>query len=273
VPDSIRRCNPERSGDGPQALLGPEAARTIAGVFGHKDEVETTATVVAVSQESKYAEQNAKYKVVLDVNGVDEPVFRTSVEQRFLTLLQTPNPGDVVNVRYDRKHHEVEMLVKGDPRFDVEAAQKQREQQQAAAVEAAMAQPPGSPPPAQAGVPTIRNVPGDFPMAVGPTVVQTSRQVIDATQVPGLREAILAALQAHGIDVAKVEDLASNLRAQAAGDAPAAPTAPSPMSPAPTPTSATDPAGRIPHLKMLRDSGLLTADEYQTLEAKLLGRP
>ena len=243
-------------------------------MFGHKDEVETTATVVVVSQESKHIVHDAKYRVVLDVNGVGEPVFRTTVEQRFYSALETPDPGDVVNVRYDRKRHEVEMLVKGDPRFDLEAAQKQRDQQQASAVEAAITQPAGSPPPTGAipAIPAIRNVPGDFPMAVGPTVVQTSRQVIDATQVPGLREAILSALQAHGIDVAKVEDLAGDLRTQAAGRAPAAPTAPSPMSPASTPTSATDQAGRIPHLKMLRDSGLLTADEYQTLEAKLLGR-
>ena len=239
-------------------------------MFGHKDEVETTATVIAVSQESKFAEQNAKYTVVLDVNGVDEALFRTSVEQRFLTLLQAPNPGDVVNVRYDRKHNEVEMLVKGDPRFDVDAAMKLRDQRQADAVEAALAQPPGSPPPTPPGVPDIRNVPGDFPMAVGPNVVQTSRQVIDATQVPGLRDAILSALQAHGIDVAKVEQLASSLGSQAAGGVPPA-AAPPTSSPSPT-AAPSDPQQRLPHLRMLRDSGLLTAEEYQALESKLLGQ-
>jgi hypothetical protein len=55
-----------------------------------------------------------------------------------------------------------------------------------------------------------------------------------------------------------------------------APTAPpAPGSSAPAASAATlsqDPDGRIQHLKMLRDSGLLTADEYQTLEAKLLGQ-
>src|SRR6266571_3870294 len=264
TPDSIRRCNSEPLLGTGHALLRPEAARTIAGMFGHKDEVETTATVVAVSQESKYAEQNAKYKVVLDVNGVGEPVFRTSVEQRFLTLLQAPNPGDVVNVRYDRKHHEVEMLVKCDPRFDAEAAQEQRDQQQAAAVEAAMAQPPGSPPPAGAA-PGIPGMHGGFPMAGLPTVVQTSRQVIDATHVPGLREAIVAALQAHGIQV-------PNLAKMAEGETPTPPSSASAVAVVPAAAAPTDPQGRIPHLKMLRDSGLLTADEYGTLEAKLLGR-
>ena len=127
-----------------------------------------------------------------------------------------------------------------------------------------MAQPAGSPPP-EGAVPSIPGMPAGFPMAGTPTVVQTSRQVIDATQVPGLREAIVAALQAHGIQVPNLATLAGG----------ATPTPPAPMSAAPAAPAAaapSDPQGRLPHLKMLRDSGLLTPEEFQTLEAKLLGQ-
>jgi hypothetical protein len=96
--------------------------------------------------------------------------------------------------------------------------------------------------------------------------VQTTNEVIDASQVPGLKEAILATLQQHGIQVPHTQVFAG------AG-------MPGPMLDQPAPAiaqttpSAREQAGqkaeRLRHLEMLRDGGLITPEELDTLRQKL----
>jgi hypothetical protein len=96
------------------------------------------------------------------------------------------------------------------------------------------------------------------------------RHVIDARGDPALREAVLAALRAHGLQVDG---------ATATGPAPAPRAAATPGSPAPAspgagtpgpPAPVADRLERLDQLGKLRDAGVLTADEYETLRRKIL---
>ena len=74
----------------------------------------------------------------------------------------------------------------------------------------------------------------------------------------------MAALQAHGINVPGFPV------AVGAGQIPIAQPVTETSNVAGT-TSTADPAGRLQHLTMLRDSGLLSPEEFETLRQKLQG--
>jgi hypothetical protein len=196
-------------------------------MFGHKD-IETTATVIAITDTSSSIEVNGKNKheLVLDVAATDGPVFRTKAEHWF-NILFSPNPGDVVQVSYDPKSHKTKIRTDGDPRYDLRAQQKLRHQQGDGAVEAAMAQPAGTP-------------------------AEPPDPYAGAQYDPELAE--LVALE----------------REQAAAEA----ALPSGTAEAPTPGAAAAPGSepdRLRHLQMLRDSGLLTPEEFERLRNEPAG--
>jgi hypothetical protein len=199
-------------------------------MFGHKD-IETTATVIAITDTPSSMEVNgkSKHELVLDVAATDGPVFRTKAEHWF-DILFSPNPGDVLQVSYDPKSHKTKIRTDGDPRYDLRAQEKLRHQQGDAAVDAAMAQPAG-------------------------THAESPDPYAGAQYDPELAE--LVALE----------------REQAAAEAAQPPAtwipsltplgAPAPPAPASGPT--TGEPDRLRHLQMLRDSGLLTPEEFERL--------
>jgi hypothetical protein len=188
-------------------------------MFGHKD-IETTATVVALTDASSHVEMNGKfhYEVVLDVAATDGPAFRTTTDHWFNTLF-SPNPGDSVNVSYDPKSHKTKIHTDGDPRYDLQAHEKQRHQEEKAAVEAAKAKPPGT--------------------AVDPA----SDPYFGAQYDPELAELV-----------------AEEQRVSAAAQA-----APPPTTMDPTIAVPPGVSDRLDHLRMLRDSGQLTPEEFDAL--------
>jgi hypothetical protein len=191
-------------------------------MFGHKD-IETTATVVAITDTSSRVEVNGKnrFEVVLDVAATDGPAFRTTTDHWF-SMLFSPEPGDVLNVSYDPKSRKTKINTDGDPRYDIRAHEKKRHQEGDAAVEAAMAKPPGT-----------ATDPGNDPY-------------FGAQYDPELAELV-----------------AEEQRVSAAAQA----MPPSTPTPTPTPSPAVPPgeSDRLDHLRMLRDSGQLTAEEFDTL--------
>jgi len=199
-------------------------------MFGHKD-IETTATVVAITDTHGSTTVNGKYKheVVLDVAATDGPAFRTKAEHWF-DILVAPNPGDVVQVSYDPKSHKTKIHSDGDPRYDLRAQEKLRHEQGDAAVEAAMAKPAGTP-----------SEPAD-PYA-------------GAQFDPELAE--LVALEREQAAAEAAQPPPTWIPSLTPPGAPAAP------APAPGPT--TGEPDRLRHLQMLRDSGLLTPEEFERL--------
>ena len=187
-------------------------------MFGHND-IETTATVVAITDASSHVEMNGKfhYEVVLDVAASDGPAFRTTTNHWFHTLL-SPSPGDSVNVSYDPKSHKTKINTDGDPLYDLRAHEKARHQEEKASVEAAKLQPPGA---------------GTTP---------PNDPYFGAQYDPERAELVA---EEQGVSAA----------AQAAP----------PTTPAPAPAVPPGESDRLDHLRMLRDSGQLTPEEFDTL--------
>jgi len=218
-------------------------------VFGHKD-VETTGTVVAITDSASHVDANGKfrYEVVLDVAATDGPPFRTSTHHWFDPLF-SPNPGDVLPVSYDPKSRKTKIHTDGDPRYDVGEHEQQRHQQEEAAVQAAKAQPAGS-----------GSNPGNDPY----WGAQYDPELAELVELERQQSAGSPATQAP---------------APAAPPAPAVSPVPAPA-PAPPPVPAALPASpagstgepeRLHHLRMLRDSTLLTPKEYEVLRRHLEG--
>jgi hypothetical protein len=120
--------------------------------------------------------------------------------------------------------------------------------------------------------------------ASGQLTAAGGRHVIDARGDPALREAVLSALRAHGIQVdpsaaapppavAALPTPPPGSHAPAAPRAPAALAAPGPHAPAAAPASSR-PAGdrldQLDQLARLREAGVLTAEEYDTLRRRVL---
>jgi hypothetical protein len=119
------------------------------------------------------------------------------------------------------------------------------------------------------------------------TVVSRSSQTIDATNVPGLRDDVLQILKRHGIDpmsgqtmaidASKYEGLAEEIQGALAGHGIQLPAVS--WSPEGSPgimRMAQPPAGqdtdhRLRQLTQLRDSGLITAAEFEQQRSRILG--
>ena len=115
-----------------------------------------------------------------------------------------------------------------------------------------------------AGTPTAPQTTTQFIPGLG--TVQTTNEVIDASQVPGLKDAILATLQQHGIPVSGAQMFAA-----AQMQTPMVVTSDPTVAQAtvPSPEHVERKAERLRHLQMLRDGGLITPEELETLRLKL----
>jgi hypothetical protein len=216
-------------------------------MFGH-DDIETTATVVAITEKGNTV-VNGKYKheVVLDVAATDGPPFRVTTEHRF-DILFSPNPGDVLRVSYDPKSHKTKIETDGDPRYDLNEHEKQRRQQGDAAIAAAMAQPAGT------GTTPDPFAGAQYDPELAELVAEEQRQMAAQAAPPpfALPTPAPTPSPAPGVSSASF----------------ALPT------PGATPTPATSPPapdepGRLQHLQMLRDGGLLTPEEFEILRSQL----
>ena len=229
----------------PKAMVHPfrffRSRRTIRSMFGH-DDVETTATVVAITEKGS-SEVNGKFKfeVVLDVAATDGPAFRVTTEHRFHTLF-SPDPGDVLKVRYDPKNHKTKIDTDGDPRYDMTAHEQQRRREGDAAVAAAMAQPAGTAPHPFQGAqqdPELAEL-----VAEERRQMATAQSPVPPTVAPGPATPVVSSASF------------------------ALPTPGATPVPAVAPPAAGEP-GRLQHLQMLRDGGLLTPEEFETLRTHL----
>jgi hypothetical protein len=200
-------------------------------MFGHKD-IETTAKVVALSESASIVEVDGKsrYKVVLDVKATDGPVFRVTADHWFETLF-SPNAGDVMKVSYDPKSHKTKIHSDGDLRFDIRAHEKRRHQEERVAVDQAMAKPAATAEPAG----------GTDPYA-------------GAQYDPDLAE--LVAEERRQREIAQASALPPS-------------SVPTPQAAAATPTPVPGGLSRLQHLLMLRDSSLLTPEEFEILRKQL----
>jgi hypothetical protein len=105
----------------------------------------------------------------------------------------------------------------------------------------------------------------------GVRVTDGGRHVIDARGDPALREAVLSALRAHGIEVDPAKATAgAGLPTPPPAAAPAAPPAPAAPASAASGRPAGDRLDRLEQLGKLRDAGVLTAEEYDTLRRRIL---
>jgi hypothetical protein len=212
-------------------------------MFGHKD-IETTAIVVAITDTTSRVEVNGKYQfqVVLDVKATDGPAFRITTEHRFDPLF-SPNPGDVVRVSYDPKSHKTKIDTDGDARYDIREHEKQRHKEGDAAVAAAMAQPAGT--------------------SLTPDPFEGAQYDPELTELVELERQQLAEQQLSppttpSPPVPPPSVMPSALVPPTWTTASVPPTVPQPGAPA-----------RLQHLQMLRDSGLLTPEEFEILKTHL----
>jgi hypothetical protein len=88
-------------------------------------------------------------------------------------------------------------------------------------------------------------------------VVDGGKRVIDARDVPGLREAVLKALSDHGVDL---EHAAST----AAGESAA---------PSPAPSGPAHDLELLEHLTELHEAGALTDAEFEAAKRRILSQP
>jgi hypothetical protein len=92
--------------------------------------------------------------------------------------------------------------------------------------------------------------------------------VVDLRDRPEVRDQVFAALDAKGVDTTALRARVKAREAAAAGGAPAAGAIPGASPAAP---SEDDELARLEKLGKLRDSGVLTADEFETQKRKILG--
>jgi hypothetical protein len=76
------------------------------------------------------------HKYILEVRPPGEAPVRVETKAK-VAIMHAPQPGDVVKVSYDPKHHKAEIQLDGDPRYDptlIRARQKQSRDAEAQAL-------------------------------------------------------------------------------------------------------------------------------------------
>jgi hypothetical protein len=194
-------------------------------------------------------------------------------QAKWVPVTKMPHVGETVSIRFDPD--EVDDWAWGDAAMYAPPS---------AAVQPTAVQPaaPGMPPPMQgagpvpaSGDPMVEfiqsasgpwgQMPGfkgmiEAAIAAGNVSFEQSSQVIDAGGNPQLREQILGALKAQGIDVEAM---------QAGGMAIAGPGA-QPAIPSPGTSSTEDPSERLRKLDELLAQGVVSADEHRKMRQKII---
>jgi hypothetical protein len=236
----------------------------VFGLFGpsRKDILEegrqAMATVRDVSDTGARVNGRPRVRLTLEVAPMGQPTF--TVERKLLLSDDAiPQVGQQLPVRFLPENRDRVEL-------DERALEMTRAQIVTAKGTVPAAPPPPPPPPAPPPVPE----PGAEPdpetglpaaiqeaMASGNVTWAGNTQIIDARNVPGLREQMAKTLEQYGIQM------------------PNAPTPGAPMAASSAATPAAphddDPVGKLEKLSQLHKQGVLTDDEFQAAKAKVLG--
>jgi hypothetical protein len=223
-------------------------------VFGKKKDilvhgVQARAVITRVDDTGMTINDNPRVKLTLQVQPDGDLPFEVT-KKMTVSRLSIPAIGSSTWVRYDAAD-----------KNKVEIDQAKNDAADANAV-------PGQA--AAAGATTF----GTFPIAGATfaTAIDGGSAVIDARNVPGLRDELMKAVhdaQAGG-DPAELRDAV--MKAMSQGSAISMPTAGAVQAGAPQPPApAADPLDQLSKLNDLRKSGALTDAEFQTQKAKILG--
>ncbi len=160
-----------------------------------------------------------------------------------------------------KKNEENQATVAGLPAVTVSVADSTQDPASSTSPAAGSTPPPaGSTPPPQSSV---------FPLNARTSMaVDTGSTVIDARNVPGLRDELLDVIS-HGGNPAEIQDIV--MKAMSQGHALTGMTPLGAGSLTPPPPAAEDPLDRLQKLNDLRVSGALTDAEFEAQKAKILG--
>jgi hypothetical protein len=221
------------------------------------------ATVRGVENTGTLVNGNPRVKLTLDVQPMGEAAF-TVEKKTILPAESVPVVGQQIPVRFLPEDHD---------RCEIDKAALEMSQAEVVTpkgtVSAAPPPPPPPPPPKPPPTPNpaaeaVPGAPGDDvnsliqqAMALGNVTVTGGTEVIDARNVPGLRDQMAKTLGQYGITMPNVPSpgLGPGL---AAG-------------PPSSGTEADDPVEKLAKLAELKKQGVLTDAEFQAAKSKLLG--
>ena len=117
-------------------------------MFGHHKVAQ--ATVLYAQDVSGILEDvdHVKMEFVLEVHPPDGQAFRAKATHHFITFTHYPHVGDVVNVKYHPKNHDVELDLKDDIRYGAKGLKHQEHVERQAGQarrDALLSAPPGTP--------------------------------------------------------------------------------------------------------------------------------
>jgi hypothetical protein len=217
------------------------------------------ATVRSVDNTGTLVNGNPRVKLTLDVQPMGEAAF-TVEKKAILPAESVPRVGQQIPVRFLPEDHD---------RCEIDKAAMEMSQAEVVTSKGTVpAAPPPPPPPKPPPTPNpaaepAPGVPGDLnaliqqAMDSGNVTVTGSTEVIDARNVPGLRDQMAKTLGQYGITMPNVPSpgLSSG---SAAG-------------PPRSGAAADDPVEKLAKLAELKKQGVLTDAEFQAAKSKLLG--
>jgi Short C-terminal domain len=238
------------------------------GLFGpSKQDVleegrQAMATVRGVESTGTLVNGNPRVKLTLDVQPMGESAF-TVEKKAVLPAASVPMVGQQIPVRFLPEDHD---------RCEIDKAALEMSQAEVVTpkgtVRAAPPPPPPPPPPKAPPTPNpaaepVPGVPGgdlnaliQEAMASGNVTVSGSTEVVDARNVPGLRDQMAKTLGQYGITMPNLPS--PGLEAGSAAGPP-------------RPGAAEDPVEKLAKLAELKKQGVLTDAEFQAAKSKLLG--
>lgn len=117
-------------------------------MFGHHEPAQATVLYAQDITGTWEDENHVKVEFVLEVHPPNGQAFRAKATHHFIMFTHYPQVGDVVNVKYHPKNHEVVLDLKDDTRYGVKRLkhQEQAERQAGRARrDILLSAPPGTP--------------------------------------------------------------------------------------------------------------------------------
>ena len=86
-----------------------------------------------------------KYEFLLEVKPTQGEPFRTTIKQHLPPMTRPPQIGETVSARHNPKNHKVQLVFKGDVRYDLNLLVKAQREAAQKRQEAILSSPPGTP--------------------------------------------------------------------------------------------------------------------------------
>jgi hypothetical protein len=237
----------------------------VFGLFGpSKNDIleegrQAMATVRGSEDTGTFVNGNPRVRLMLDVQPMGEPAF-TVEKKAILPRELVPAVGQQIPVRF---------LPEDRDRVEIDRGALEMGQAQVVTPKGTVraAPPPPPPPPKPPPVPhtpppeAVPGVSGDLSgliqqaMASGNVTVSGQTEIVDASNVPGLREEMEKTLGSYGITMPNVPT--PGLSASSAAGPPR--------------SAQEDPVAKLAKLAELKKQGVLTDGEFQSAKTKLLG--